>query len=242
MERKTILIVEDDKPLLGILKEVIRNYYNVLWGSGFSEAQEHISKPIDLALLDYQLPDGNGIELLKTFRKANPSSPAIIMTGYSTENVVISALRAGAADYIKKPFDVAFLFRKISDLLCNGEGDVNENSEINGSGCVLKGIASYIEKNFAEELTLDMLSAKAGMDRFKFSRAFKARFEEGFTSYLNKVRMRNAVELLNNLHLSITEIAYLCGYGSVEHFDRKFKQLYGRSPREHRSSKHTVSE
>lgn len=74
----------------------------------------------------------------------------------------------------------------------------------------------------------------ACMNIYKFSKTFKERIGQSLPSYLNSIRIKKAAELLKNPDLSITEIAYFVGFGSVEHFIRIFKEVYGVSPKEYR--------
>ncbi|GAB4410792.1 MAG: hypothetical protein OHK0032_06590 [Thermodesulfovibrionales bacterium] len=236
MERKSILLVEDDADVRDIIRFVLERNYNVLEASRYSEAIGYLSKPLDLALIDYILPDHDGFELLKAIRKVKPTLPAIIMTAYSNETVAIKAVRAGATDYIKKPLSLISLMRKVSEIL--GEkidtGHREDETVESRDEFIMDGIATYIEEKYMEGLTLDKLAAMAGMNKFRLCRAFKGRFGQTFKSYLNSVRIKNAAELLKSPDLSISEIAYIAGYGSIVHFERIFKERYGISPVEYR--------
>lgn len=241
MERKSILLVEDDANVRNIIKFALERNYRVLEASGYLEAIDHLSKPVDLALIDYVLPGRDGFELLKAIREIKPTLPAIIMTAYSNETVAIEALRAGATDYIKKPLSLRYLMIRVSEIL-GEEIDVRHTEEDNGppegvenkDEFIMDGIAAYIEEKYMEVLTLDKLAVMAGMNKFRLCRAFKERFGQTFKSYLNSVRIKNAKELLKSPDLSISEIAYIAGYGSIVHFERIFKKRCGMSPKEYR--------
>jgi YesN/AraC family two-component response regulator len=235
--RKTILLVEDDVIVIDIIKVSLEGKYNVLIASNCSRALKQLKKHIDLAIIDYQLPDCNGLDLLKEIRKAKPALPAIMITAYSTEDVIIKALRAGAADYIKKPFSPAYLLIKISEILGEKE-DIGHFKNVDSRGeFIMNGIAAYIEEKYRDDLTLDKLAEMAGMNKYKLSKIFRERIGQSFPSYLNSIRVRSAAELLGNSDLSITEIAYFIGYKSIVHFERVFRSQYGLSPREYRSKK-----
>ncbi len=85
-----------------------------------------------------------------------------------------------------------------------------------------------------KNLTLEKLARMACMSRFSFCRAFKERFGRTFISYLNGVRLRNAVRLLKNSPYNITEIAHFVGFRTMVHFDRVFRAAYMMPPREYR--------
>ncbi|MBI4689702.1 MAG: response regulator transcription factor [Nitrospirae bacterium] len=238
MEKKSILLVEDDMQIRESTKLIIETKYHVLEASDYDEAIAELKNPLDLAIIDYILPDYDGFDLLKEIRKVKPSLPVIMMTGYGTEQVAMRALRMGATDYIKKPLDIPYLMNKISELLGEDtdiKNDVNYlNVAKNRDEIIIDGIARYIEQKYKENLTRDKLADIAGMNEYKFCRAFKKRIGQSFISYLNGIRIKNTAELLKNPDLSITEVAHRAGYGSVEHFERVFKKRYEMSPREYR--------
>jgi two-component system response regulator YesN len=236
MNKKTILLVEDDTVVREVIKDALKREYNVLEASGYSEAIKLFGYPIDLALIDYVLQDSDGFEVLKAIREVRPELPAIIMTAYSNENVVLRAIRTEVADYIKKPLKLAYLRKRLSEIL----GDMEANKNLEGlesrEEFVLDGVAAYLEEKYMKELTLDKVAGMACMSRFRFCRTFKERFGQSFVSYLNSIRVKNAAELLKKPNLTITEIAQFVGYKSITHFERMFRTLYGVSPGEYRKT------
>ncbi|MDP3804335.1 MAG: response regulator, partial [Candidatus Omnitrophota bacterium] len=61
--------------------------------------------PVDLVFLDIKMPIKDGIQTLKALKKINPSAKVIVATGYKSVDMAQEASRAGASDYITKPFD-----------------------------------------------------------------------------------------------------------------------------------------
>lgn len=238
VNKKTILLVEDDTVVREVIKDALKREYNVLEASGYSEAIKLFSYPIDLALIDYILPDGDGFEVLKAIREVKPELPAIIMTAYSNENVVLMAIRTEVADYIKKPLKLAYLRKRLSVILGNTEKDKKNNNNFEGlesrEEFILDSVAAYLEEKYMKELTLDKVAGIACMSRFRFCRTFKERFGQSFVLYLNSIRVKNAAELLKKPNLTITEISQFVGYKSITHFERMFRTIYGISPGEYR--------
>lgn len=233
--RKTILLVEDDVVVIDIIKVFLEEKYNVLIASNYCSALKQIKSRIDLAIIDYKLPDINGLDILKAIRKVKPALPAIMITAYSSEDVIIKALRTGVADYIKKPFSPTYLMMRISEILGEKEGIGHFRNVGSMDEFIANGIAAYIEEKYMDDLILDKLAKMAGMNKYKFSKIFRERIGQSFPSYLNSIRVRSAAELLRNSDLRITEIAHFVGYESIVHFERVFRSRYGLSPREYRS-------
>jgi diguanylate cyclase (GGDEF)-like protein len=106
-----ILIVDDDKILCEHLKAGLEGEnYAVVAVNKSSEAIEEVSKhQFNLVLLDLVLPDIQGIDLIRLIARKYPETCFIIFTGYATISSAIEALKAGAYDYIIKPFDIDHL-------------------------------------------------------------------------------------------------------------------------------------
>jgi transcriptional regulator GlxA family with amidase domain len=167
------------------------------------------------------------------------------LTAYSSEDVVIKAFRAGATDYIRKPLVLAYLRKKVSDILAgkNGEEPAEDSVHTNREDFLLDGIAAFIENNYSSDLSREMLAEKVCMNIYKFSNVFNERFGQNIKSYVNSIRVRKAAELLkNNRSLCIADIAEAVGYKNIIHFERVFKEIYGLSPKDYRTKPIEVSE
>jgi YesN/AraC family two-component response regulator len=234
MKKKTILLVEDEAVVRDMIRGALEREYHVVEASTCSEALKRLADPIDIVLLDYALPDRDGFEVLKEIRSAKPFLPVILMTGYGSEHVVIKALRTGVTDYIKKPISFSYLMKRLSEILGTKPGETDWSDSVTREEFIMDGIAVYIEDRSTEDLSLEKLARMACLSKFNFCRAFKSRFGQSLTSYLNSVRVRRAARLLSDANLTITEIATFVGYDSLAHFGRVFRKVYGVSPSEFR--------
>jgi len=233
MFKKSLLLVDDDTVIRDVIKSALNNDYRVFEASTYLDAMKFPFQSVDLAIVDYILPDRDGFEVLQSLRNKNPALPVIIITGYGDEDIIIRALRKNVTDYIKKPVNLQYLREKVSDILSDDKGK-ERDALPSHKGRQLDSIARHIQKNYMGELTLDKLARLACMSRFSFCRAFKERFNQSFISYVNSIRLKNAGELLKDSRTSITEIAFLVGYRNSGHFNRVFKTVYKMSPREYR--------
>lgn len=88
----------------------------------------------------------------------------------------------------------------------------------------------YIEENYKNQITLYDVATSVGFSKAYFSRAFKKATEKNFHNYLNEYRIRKVEQLLFEVDVTITEIAYASGFNSIVTFNRIFKQIKGCSP------------
>ncbi len=114
--RKSILLVDDDDALRQSLAEQLGVYeeFSATEAVNGSEALEIVkTKSFDLVLLDVGLPDIDGRELCKLFRRNGVKAPIIMLTGADSEADTILGLDSGANDYVTKPFRLGVLLARI---------------------------------------------------------------------------------------------------------------------------------
>jgi len=107
MSSPSILVVDDDKNLLEILKIRLESAnYEVVAVSKEEDATKEMKKQIfDLSIIDQQLPNIDGISLMENLHKINPEMPVIILTAYGSIESAVEAMKRGAYNYLTKPFD-----------------------------------------------------------------------------------------------------------------------------------------
>lgn len=123
MLSQKILVCEDDHKVCDLLKEVLvkRMGLTVDITEFGTEAFKLFKKnSYDMVLLDVELPDCKGTEILEKILDYDSSGLIIMMTAYSSENIVLESLRKGAYNYIKKPFDLKFLSSSVEEALIEG--------------------------------------------------------------------------------------------------------------------------
>src|SRR5947209_7407999 len=101
-----VLIVDDEQSICDVLQISLRKEgYDVSSDTNPRRALERFRKEHFDVVQDLKMPEMDGIDLLRELRKVNEDSVVIIMTAYSTWDRAVEAMRLGAYDYIKKPFD-----------------------------------------------------------------------------------------------------------------------------------------
>ncbi len=107
MPAPTILVV-DDEPLIrwSLTNRLEQEGYRVLEAENAAQAHERRREGVDLVLLDYRLPDADGLAVLKTIRETSPDTLVIMLTGDTSVAVAVESMKQGAFHYVTKPFDV----------------------------------------------------------------------------------------------------------------------------------------
>lgn len=120
-----VLVVEDDplirQRLLGILAHLGYQSDALLFAETLTQARHLVQEsPIALALVDLGLPDGNGIDLITELRNSDPALGILVISAWSTEDVLLAALRAGATGYVLKERDDLEVSLSIRSVLRGG--------------------------------------------------------------------------------------------------------------------------
>jgi AraC-like DNA-binding protein len=98
----------------------------------------------------------------------------------------------------------------------------------------LKLLYDFVQENYANKITLDEVSELMNMSSVSFNRFIKKRTGKTFVEYVNDVRIGYASRWLIEKDLSISEIAFLCGFNSIANFNRVFKKNKGCTPTKYR--------
>lgn len=116
---RKILIIDDDEIQLQLQRSILMNQGYTVYGTADGPQGITIFKAQrpDLVLLDIGLPSVSGIEVLKEIRRIDTRARVIVITGYASVESAVLAIRAGAWDYVRKPYDIQALIKKIDAAL-----------------------------------------------------------------------------------------------------------------------------
>jgi signal transduction histidine kinase/CheY-like chemotaxis protein/AraC-like DNA-binding protein/ligand-binding sensor domain-containing protein len=255
IEDPLILLVEDNADVVAYIASCLGDYQLVVAENGqegFEMATELIP---DLIISDVMMPVMDGFELcqkLKTDERTD-HIPVMILSARADMDSKMEGLELGANAYLPKPFDKQELLLNIRNLFelrsklrrhyqnLAGLADSTEtkvdipNTSTSEDEFVIK-VREMIEANINDfNFTVEQLASELHLSHSQFGRKLDAL--TGFTPnrFIRNIRLRKAKELLLNQELSITAVAYDCGFNDPSYFTRIFKKEFGKTPLEWRS-------
>lgn len=143
-----ILIVEDDATFAQIIEGFLsKNNYAVATAADLNHAFKLVDKQeYELLLIDYRLPDGTGLDLLKHVRAKGLTMPIIIMTSFNDVRTAVKSIQLGAFDYITKPINPDELLMVVNGLLNKKEAATTEDKDfIKGKSDVADRLYGHID-------------------------------------------------------------------------------------------------
>jgi DNA-binding NtrC family response regulator len=113
-----ILVIDDERAVREILAEACRQAgYSVDEARNCTEAASKLVRgDVDLALCDIKMPDGNGVDLVRSMKDSPIETNFIMVTAFASMETAVEALRAGASDYIIKPFNIEELLHRVQQI------------------------------------------------------------------------------------------------------------------------------
>ena len=113
--KKRILVVDDDSMNLARTQIILGKEYDVITAeSGLDALMRLKDTKVDMVLLDIDMPEMNGIETFERMKEFAADIPVIFLTASGAEDDVVSAIRLGAVNYLKKPFRMQELMKRVA--------------------------------------------------------------------------------------------------------------------------------
>jgi YesN/AraC family two-component response regulator len=245
-EQTTVLVVEDNREILTVISVMLRKFYTVFEAeSGEEGLALAIKYRPDLIISDIYMPTMDGIELCQHI-KGTPATfhiPVILLTALDSEDSKIKSFDTGADAYVTKPFNEALLISQIQNLISSRKKLKQEFTSLDFLGEVQtkeKATDEFIQKcveiihsrGSEANFTLDQLAEGMNMSRSSLYRKIKETTGMKAIDFLKKAKLHFAAKLLLNTDLTVSEVAFECGYNDPKYFSRCFAKEYGNLPSE----------
>jgi DNA-binding response OmpR family regulator len=121
-----LLVVEDEPRMAGLLQQGLaeEGHQVDLCGTAHTALEQATQVAYDVVVLDWMLPDGDGVSVVRQLRQRGLTTPVLMLTARGTTGEKVTGLKAGADDYLVKPFDFEELLARVEALLRRTPGDL----------------------------------------------------------------------------------------------------------------------
>lgn len=231
MISEKIVVIDDDPRIIKSMRIGLNEFEIVDFQRG-EEALAYLRKPnnVNIILLDYMMPELDGISVLSEIRSFMKDVSVILVTGHGTKDVMLEALRNHADDFVEKPVQMSKLKEKVNNLLRQKlyTKDFHRDKENQ-----IERIKHYVKRNDCK-VSLQDIADEMSLNPKYISRIFNAKNDLSFRDFKLQIKIDRAKELLCSTHLDVAEISLELGYQNAESFMRIFKRLTNQTPTEYR--------
>jgi len=228
-----ILVVDDDPAVHEAVRDALRSDFAVVSCATAAEAMHADARGFDVAIVDYRLPDGPGLDVVKRLAAATPRVPSVFVTGFGTFALAREALERGAVALLEKPFSAADVVKTVYRAV--GERPVPAPQADIARDDRLRAVVSFLEARIYTGVREKELLAELGFSRTAFHRFFTERFGVSFREYVGTERLRAAKYLLAATRLPVSEIASRMGLLNPGYFAAWFRRQTGMPPLQYRT-------
>ncbi|MCF0069650.1 ATP-binding protein [Dyadobacter sp. CY261] len=236
-----ILLVEDNEDFRFYLKDNLKQSYSVIEAATGDEGWNKTlaQRPV-LIVTDIMMPGLNGLDFCKMVKSDERVShtPVILLTARSEDEQFLEGFKAGADDYIPKPFNFQVLESRIRNLISSRQSLQALFAPKNGLKAseikitpldqqFLRDMVQVIEKHISNaEFTVIDLAREMGVSRSQFFKRVQTLTGKSPLEVIRDIRLQHAAQLLEKSQLSVAEIAYQVGFNNPKYFARYFKDFY----------------
>jgi DNA-binding NtrC family response regulator len=198
MSQATLLIVDDEELVRWSLRERLsRDGYTVFEAGTAAGAIEKVTPAVDLVLLDYRLPDGDGLTILRQIKELSPDTLVILMTAFSTVENAVAAMKHGAYHYLNKPFnldDVSAIVEKALEtsrlrrevrMLRGSQSREYGFDAIIGASTAMVAAKALLERIAASPATTVLLTGETGTGKDLAAKAIHYNSERASKPFVN---------------------------------------------------------
>ncbi|MEO9892708.1 two-component regulator propeller domain-containing protein [Aurantibacter sp.] len=243
-----LLIVDDNSEIRLFIKQALKSSY-VIYEAENGKLAFELTKKImpNIILTDIVMPAMNGIELCEQLKSKEETShiPIIMLTAKASQESEIQGLSKGVDGYIRKPFDLELLQLKLSNILKQREQlrkQFTRDIQLRPKDVTvtttderfLNEAIEIVEKHMANtDFNVEMLVNEMNISRSNLYLKFKAVTGLSSSEFIRNIRLKRAVQLLEQSGLSVKEIMYMTGFNTASYFSKCFKKQFGVIPSEY---------
>lgn len=232
-EKIRLAIIDDERRITEHVRQVIEEHFAGLFDIMLSsdaetvvEALKHEEIPIIIS--DIRMPNMDGIEFMRYVCEHYPDTKFLLLSAYPNFEYIYEANRRNVK-YLLKVEDDSVIVQTIADMLSTNRR-AEEAALPGANDRLMQFLIEYIDKHYNTDLSLEALAQIVHFNPSYLSRIFKQYTGENIFEYVNRVRMRESKQLLEETDFKVAEISEMVGYKSANYFCYVFKACYGLSP------------
>ena len=250
-EMPTMLVVEDNKDIRDYIEESFSDQFAIHTASdgkeGLTMAQQILP---DIIISDVMMPNMNGNQMCRTLKNDLNTShiPIILLTAKDSLTAKEEGYDSGADSYITKPFSHSLLASRIKNLLKQRQrlssvltASAVQNDQTEKQAILKESLSKidqdfyntlnqYIDERISSEIDVNYLAEKLCMSTSTLYRKMKSLTGLSTIEYIRKYKMQYAERLMMEGKYTISEVAYMSGFNSINYFRRCFKEEFGDVP------------
>jgi len=258
--KPTILVVDDNIELLQFINDILNEKYNTLLATNGKDGLNMTRQFFpDIILSDLMMPEMDGLEMIQNIKNDPEISPIpiIMMSAKSSVEDRIKGIESGIDDYLPKPFNSKYLKSRIQGLIdqralmknyylnlpSKGNRGVRQDLDLsqplikNTDDEFIRKVMDYIEKNIEQsDIKIDDVAYDLGLSRTGFYRKMKTLIGISPIELIMEMRIKRAMQYIENSDYRFTEIAYKTGFNEPQYFSKCFRKQVGKSPSEYKKS------
>ena len=245
-----VLLVDDDDSMLDYLTDSLKHNYKIITARNGKEGLKlAVSQMPDLIITDVVMPEMDGIQMVKALKGNTLVShiPVIMLSGKNKLQDRMLGLDTGADSYLPKPFYMSELKALMVNLINNRlivkgkfSGKLEQTEKVepvqfeSSDELFMKRVMAIVNKNLSNsDFNISQMVDEVGMSRTQLHRKLKEITGFSAARFMQNIRMQQAMKLLKEKKVNVSQIAYTVGFSSQTHFSTTFKQYYGVSPTEY---------
>ena len=227
-------------------------HFDIANAEGVAQLPDDIARHKPGALcFEFDYPDQPRLQAMLAIKKSFPRLPILMLTQESSERLAVWAFRSRVWNYLVKPVPAVELTEclqalsslchrtappRVAQLLAQSAPEGLREKPLKPEVARLQAGLNYVTQHYHERISAEAVARACGLNRFDFSRKFRAAFGMTFREYLLRARIHEARRLLIAGTISVTGVAYSVGFNDGSHFARLFKRITGHLPSDYRAS------
>ena len=255
-DRPSVLLVDDNAELLGLMAKVLSGRYRVATARDGQEALDFLSAHgADLVVSDVMMPVMDGYALCRRVKSQVETGhiPVIMLTAMQGEDDRVRCYEAGADGYLTKPFGMDVLVARIDNLVkaqkarqqtfrAEDRVRLEELAYSSRETRFLEDMAGLVRVHLSEEgFGVEQLADGLHMSKATLHRKVKSMTGLTPLEFIRNIKLKYACAMLSRPGASVSAVAYDTGFSDPKYFTKCFKEEFGMTPTEYRQRRQAVS-